>query len=138
MKSKLIYLQILFLIVVTFYLASCKKKAGPGGQATVIGKVYANDFDNTFNYLISKGYSSGTKVYIVYGDEKNIGNTITTSIDGTYEFKYLTKGHYKVYALSVDTAYRVKGNDTENPVIKEFDIKEKKQKLVLEDIIINK
>ncbi len=135
MKSKLIYLQILFLIVV---LASCKKKAGPGGQATVIGKVYANDFDNTFNYLISKGYSSGTKVYIVYGNETNIGNTITTSIDGTYEFKYLNKGHYKVYALSVDTAYRVKGNDTENPVIKEFDIKEKKQKLVLEDIIINK
>lgn len=138
MKLKAIYIQILLLIVITFCLASCNKKAGPGGQATVIGKVYANDFDNTFNYLISKGYSSGTKVYIVYGDEKGVSNAITTAIDGTYEFKYLTKGHYKVYALSVDTAYRVKGNDTENPVIREFDIKEKKQKLVLEDIIINK
>ena len=138
MRSKLIYIEIIFLIVITFYLSSCKKKAGPGGQATVIGKVYANDYDNTFNYLISKGYSPGTKVYIVYGNETNIGNTITTAIDGTFEFKYLNKGHYKVYALSVDTAYRVKGNDTENPVIKEFDIKEKKQKLVLEDIIINK
>ncbi|MBC7695367.1 MAG: hypothetical protein H7141_07985 [Burkholderiales bacterium] len=138
MKSKLIIIQILLLFVLTFYLSACKKKVGPGGQATVIGKVYANDYDNTYNYLISKGYSSGTKVYIVYGDEKNIGNTMTTSIDGTFEFKYLTKGHYKVYALSVDTAYRIKGNDTENPVIKEFDIKEKKQKLVLDDIIINK
>ncbi|MDF2448448.1 MAG: hypothetical protein K0R26_952 [Bacteroidota bacterium] len=138
MKSKLIYIQLFFLIATIFILSSCKKKAGPGGQASVIGKVYAYDYDNTFNYLISKGYSSGTKVYIVYGDEKNIGNTVTTSIDGTFEFKYLTKGHYKVYALSVDTAYRVKGNDTENPVIKEFDIKDKKQKVTLEDIVINK
>ncbi|MCD6017302.1 MAG: hypothetical protein K0S53_423 [Bacteroidetes bacterium] len=138
MKSKLIYIQLFLLIVTIFFLVSCKKKAGPGGQASVIGKVYAYDYDNTFNYLVSKGYSSGTKVYIVYGDEKNIGNTITTSIDGTFEFKYLNKGHYKVYALSVDTAYRVKGNDTENPVIKEFDIKEKKQKVTLDDIIINK
>lgn len=138
MKSKLIYVQLFLLIIAIFLIVSCKKKVGPGGQAIVSGKVYAFDYDNTLNYLISKGYSAGTKVYIVYGDQKNIGNTMTTSIDGTFEFKYLTKGHYKVYALSVDTAYRVKGNDTENPVIKEFDINDKKQKVVLEDIIINK
>lgn len=138
MKSKIIYFPLFLLTFSFFFLVSCKKKAGPGGQATVIGKVYAYDYDNTYNYLISKGYSAGTKVYIVYGTEENIGNTVTTSIDGTFEFKYLTKGHYKVYALSVDTAYRVKGNDTENPVIKEFDITEKKQKIVLEDIVINK
>ncbi|MES2567817.1 MAG: hypothetical protein V4565_13170 [Bacteroidota bacterium] len=138
MKSKIIYFQLLALIITILFLISCKKKAGPGGQATVIGKVFAYDYDNTFNYLISKEYSSGTKVYIVYGDEKSIGNTQTTAIDGTFEFKYLNKGHYKVYANSVDTAYRVKGNDTEFAVIKEFDIKEKKQKIVLDDIIINK
>lgn len=137
MKSQHTYIKILLLIVITFYLASCKKQAGPGGQATVIGKVYANDYDNTYNYLISRGYCAGVKVYIEYGDQNYIGNTMTTSMDGTFEFKYLNKGHYKVYALSVDTAYRIKGNNTKNPVIKEFDIKEKKQKLVLEDIIIN-
>lgn len=138
MKSKLIYVQLFLLIITLFLIVSCKKKEGPGGQATVSGKVYAYDYDNTLNYLISKGYSAGTKVYIVYGDQKSIGNTITTSIDGTFEFKYLNKGHYKVYALSVDTAYRVKGNDTENPVIKEFDINDRKQKVALDDIIINK
>lgn len=129
-------------LVVIFSLAlvfnACKKPPGPGGQASVKGKVYAYDYDNTVNYLISKGYSPGTKVFIVYGNNNDIGNTITTSIDGTFEFKYLTKGHYKVFANSLDTSYKVKGNDTEHPVIKEFDIKETRQKITLEDIVINK
>jgi hypothetical protein len=119
-------------------LTACKKPAGPGGQATVKGKVYAYDYDNTQNYLISKGYSSGEKVYIVYGNNTSVGNSVTTSIDGTFEFKYLTKGKYKVYVNSLDTSYKVKGNDTEYPVIKEFEIKETKQKITLEDIVINK
>ena len=138
MRTQNNLLKCSLLILSLALMNACKKPAGPGGQATVKGKIYAYDYDNTQNYLISKGYSSGEKVYIVYGSNKSIGNTVTTSIDGTFEFKYLTKGKYKVFANSLDTAFKVKGNDTERPVIKEFEIKETKQKIVLEDIIINK
>ena len=138
MKSIIKYVQILFLIVIVITVTSCKKMAGPGGQASVTGKVYAYDFDNTYSYLISKGYRAGEKVYIIYGENTSIGNNMITSIDGSFEFKYLNKGHYKVFANSIDTSYKVKGNNAINPVILEFDIKEAKQKIVIDDIVINK
>jgi hypothetical protein len=137
MKEIRIYIHILLLLVLIVCISSCKKPAGPGGQATVKGKVYAYDYDNTYTYLVSKGYFPGIKVYIIYGTGTNIGNSIATSTDGSYEFKYLNKGHYKVYVNSVDTTYKIKGNDSERSIIKEFDIKDAKQKVVLEDIVIN-
>lgn len=137
MRSIKTYIQVLLIFTITF-LVACKKSAGPGGKATVKGKVYAYDYDNTVKYLVSKGYSTGEKVYIIYGDNKAIDNNIVTSIDGVFEFKYLAKGHYKVFVNSLDTAFKIKGNDTEYPVIREFDITSSKQTVVLEDIVINK
>ena len=138
MKLKTKQLQISILSAIICISVSCKKNAGPGGQASVTGKVYAYDFDNTYNYLISQGYSVGTKVYIIYGNNTDIGNNLVTSYDGSFEFKYLNKGHYKVFAASVDTSYKVKGNNSANPVIMEFDIKNAKEKITLADIVINK
>ncbi len=129
-----ISLIILFALV----LISCEKQPGPGGKATVKGKVYARDYDNTQNYLISQGYSPGEKVYIIYGSNTSIGKTVTTSTDGSFEFKYLQKGHYKVFVNSLDTAHKVKGNDTEYPITVEFDITGTKETVQLDDIKINK
>ncbi len=137
MKEVRIYIHILILLVFIVCLSSCKKPEGPGGQASVKGKVYASDFDNTNTYLVSKGYFPGIKVYIIYGNGTEIGNSVVTSTDGSYEFKYLNKGHYKVFANSIDTSRKVKGNDSEKAVIKEFEIKEAKKKVTVEDIFIN-
>ena len=48
-------------------LAACKKPAGPGGKASIKGKVYATDWDNTQRYIISSGYGVGERVNIIYG-----------------------------------------------------------------------
>jgi uncharacterized surface anchored protein len=137
MRKQDIYFCIV-MVAMLIFLGACKKPPGPGGRATVKGKVYAYDYDNTQNYLISKGYSAGTKVFIVYGDDKVVGNNVTTSYDGSFEFKYLNKGKYRVFVNSVDTGYKVKGNDTEIPVSKEFEIKDAKGTITLEDFVINK
>lgn len=134
MKSIGLSLAILSL----FVLASCKKEAGPGGRATVKGKVYAYDWDNTQLFLVSKGYSSDERVAIIYGDNMAVGNDVRTSIDGSFEFKYLNKGHYKVFVNSLDTTYKIKGNDTYIPVVREFDITDAKQTVTLEEFVINK
>jgi hypothetical protein len=118
-------------------LAGCEKPEGKGGKATVKGKVYASDFDNTQRYAISRGYVSGEKVYIVYGNTNVVGDDTRTSYDGSYEFKYLTKGHYKVYVNSLDTTEYFKGRDMTNPVIVEFDITDPKKVVTLEDFKIN-
>lgn len=129
---------LLALLCALLLFYSCEKAPGPGGRATVKGKVYARDFDNTQNYLISQGYASGEKVYIMYGDHTVIDNSTTTAGDGSYEFRHLNKGHYKVYANSLDTVNKIKGNDTEYAIIKEFDITGTREVMELEDIRINK
>lgn len=129
------FLIIIFLI---FQLTSCQKPAGPGGRATVKGKVYAYDFDNTQRYLLSKGYSPGETVYICYGNNDVVGNDVKTSADGSFRFMYLNKGHYKVFVNSLDTSIKIKGNNSKIPVISEFDITNTTQTIDLGDIIINK
>lgn len=124
--------------ILIFNITSCDKPAGPGGKATVKGKVYAYDWDNTQRYLLSKGYSAGETVNICYGNNTAIGNDLKTSSDGSFQFLYLTKGHYKIFVNSLDTSIKVKGNDTEISVIKEFDITGTSQTIDLGDIIINK
>jgi hypothetical protein len=131
-------LRLFTLIMIATTLIRCEKPAGPGGRATVKGRVFAFDFDNTQRYMVSKQYQPGEKVYIVYGSQSVVGNNVTTSTDGSFEFLYLNKGHYKVFVNSLDTSIKVKGNNTKIPVIKEFDITDNRQTIDLGDLIINK
>jgi hypothetical protein len=125
------------LLAAMICFASCEKPAGPGGKATIKGKVYSYDYDNTQRYLLSKGYAPGEKVYITYGNT-SVGKDVKTDADGSFEFMYLNKGHYKVFVNSLDTSIKVKGNKTMIAVVKEFDITSTKQTIQLEDFIINK
>jgi hypothetical protein len=118
-------------------LTGCEKPPGKGGKATVKGKVFASDFENTQRYVISRGYAPGEKVYIVYGNTNVVGDDTRTSYDGSYSFRFLTKGHYKVYANSLDTTVVSKGVDALKPVMIEFDITDPKQVVNLDDLKIN-
>jgi hypothetical protein len=138
MKASINKIMIPLSLVLLLVTMACTKPAGPGGKATVKGRVYARDYDNTQQYMISKGYSAGETVYICYGNSNDIGDNVKTSHDGSFKFLYLNKGHYKVFVNSLDTTIRVKGNDTEIPVIVEFDIKDVRQTIDLGDIVINK
>jgi hypothetical protein len=134
-----IFLKLLLICTLTFCVFACKKPPGPGGKATVKGKVYLVDWENTQRVVISRGYASGEKVFIVYGNNISAGNDVRTGPDGSFEFKYLNKGHYKVFVNSLDTTIMgYKGDDTYKPVIKEFDIKGPKETVNLGDIVINK
>lgn len=118
-------------------LLSCKKLPGPGGKATAKGRVYAKDFNNTNSYLVGQGYAAGENVYICYGHNENVGNDVKSSIDGKFEFRFLNKGHYKVFVMSADTSIHVKGADKELPVAVEFDITNVNQTIDLGDFVIN-
>src|SRR3954469_10035778 len=85
-----------------FIFIACKKPEGPGGKATIKGKVFVSDWDNTQRYVVSRGYAPDVRVYIMYGKDNIIGNDVRTGPDGSYEFRYLTKGHYKVFVNSLD------------------------------------
>lgn len=124
-----------FLLVSICFFA-CKKQPGEGGFASIEGKVYVKNYDTYFSILTSEYYQPGETVYIMYGDNTEVGNTIKTSYDGSFKFNYLRKGKYKVYVVGEDSS---KANRS-NPKIEmvEVTITEKKQKKSVGDLIILK
>jgi hypothetical protein len=108
MKAKRSLLVVALVILSQIIIiSSCKKEAGEGGSATIHGKVFAKYFNQTFTNLISTGYAPEVDVYIVYGDDQSFGNRTRSNYDGTYEFKYLRPGHYKVYVYSKDSTQSI-------------------------------
>jgi hypothetical protein len=111
---------------------SCRKEAGPGGLASVKGKVYGIDV-TTSGDVKSEGYVGDQRVYIGVTNDTYSFQDVRTSYDGTYEFKYLRKGTYDVWAYSdCDTcAWKQK------LVIKKgIEISDKKETVTVEDLKI--
>lgn len=123
-----------FCLVIIFALASCKKPPGEGGFASITGKLYVRNYEETFTVLTSQYYAAGETVYIIYGDGQEVGNTVKTSYDGSFVFNFLRKGKYKVYALGKDSTKPYQSVPKES--LLEVEITEKKQKKALQDLVI--
>ena len=136
---KFIYVLI-FLIGLLLFGSSCKKEAGVGGTSHIKGKVYARYHNKNFSVLADSGYAPDVDVYIIYGDESTYGERQRSAYDGSYEFKYLEKGSYKIYAYSKDStgAYRnfINQYAPDIAVIKEVEITKRKQTITVPDIHI--
>ena len=63
------------------------------------GKIYIEDYNGS-GVLQAEYYAPEERVYLIFGDEGFYGMDTRTSFDGTYEFKYLKKGSYTVFAYS--------------------------------------
>jgi len=126
------------LLSTLFSLGACTKPAGPGGKASIKGRVYARNFDSYGVSVISEYYIAGENVYICYGSNTTVGNDVKTSTDGSFEFLFLNKGHYKVFATSRDTSIHVKNSKKTIPVEFEVDINSVNQSVDLGNIVINK
>ena len=131
----------LFSVCMLLIFSSCKKDAGIGGTSSIKGKVYATYFDKTFYTVKDSAYAPGVEVYIIYGGQSTFGSHQKTAYDGTYEFKYLQKGSYKIYAYSQDTTgrsnYQLNIYSPMLPIIKNVDITKRKQTVEVLDIKVN-
>lgn len=123
-------------VIVIVLLLSCKKEPGEGGFASIEGKVYIKNYDAFFSILSSQYYLPGETVYIIYGDQTEVGNTVKTSYDGSFKFNYLRKGKYKVYVIGEDSS----ATNRSNPKIEmvEVTISGKKDKKNIGDLVILK
>lgn len=124
--------------LIFFLCNACEKPAGPGGRATIKGKVYVKAYDKYASYQISEYYAPAEKVYIIYGDQNVTGNDVKTDDNGTFEFLYLNKGHYKVFVESRDTSIHISGSKKTVPKITEVDITSVRETKDLGTIVICK
>jgi hypothetical protein len=131
MSSKII---VFVLISLSFF--SCKKQPGEGGFASIEGKVYVKDYDESYTIVTAEYYLPSETVYIIYGDGTEVANTVKTSYDGSFKFNYLRKGTYKIFVLSEDSTKPFLAVPKEELV--QVNITKRKEKVVLNDFVIIK
>lgn len=133
MKKQLL---ILFLAVLpVLFFSSCKKEAGEGGTSSIYGKIIIRDYNSTFTVFLEQYPGQDLDVYIIYGDDKSFSQRIRSNYDGTFEFKYLRKGTYHVYAYSKDSTMQT---NAMIPVIRDVEITKNNQEVETDDIVIFK
>ncbi|HNX06983.1 MAG TPA: hypothetical protein PKL96_05315 [Bacteroidales bacterium] len=120
-------------ICISFLFCSCKKDPGEGGTSSIYGKVYMKDYNSTYTVLLEEYYAQDVDVYIIYGDDKTYSERIRTNYDGTYEFKYLRKGTYHIYAYSEDSTLTT---NAMIPVIRDVEITKNNQDVEADEMII--
>jgi hypothetical protein len=97
-----------FLGLFVLSLCSCSKPAGEGGDSTITGTVWVenyNTLNDVYDHYELKGEFPGEDedVYIIYGDEIGYGDKVKAGPGGRFMFEYLRKGTYRIYVQSKDT-----------------------------------
>jgi hypothetical protein len=127
---------LLTIVALMVIISGCKKDEGEGGYATISGKLYGA---NAYHPELAVSSDDGLPkedVFIVYGDESVAGDKVETNADGSFEFRYLTKGKYTIYAYSLDTS--LADPDGKVMIAKTIEITERKQAAVVENFVVYK
>ncbi len=91
--------SIIWVFTSILVLTACEKPAGEGGLGSITGKVFVREYTSS-GVFKSEYFAPDEKVYIVYGDRPIYDDETRTHLDGTYQFNYLNKGTYTLFAYS--------------------------------------
>lgn len=130
------FLKIGFIFLLVINFISCKKSAGEGGNASIKGKLWIEDWNSSFTIKNGEYAGYDEDVYILYGDAVSYSDKTKANYNGEFEFKYLRKGKYTVYVYSKDKTLQSKSGDVS--IIKEVEITDKKQTVAIDQITIYK
>jgi len=122
--STLFVFGLLFTVLAT---TGCQKIEGPGGAATIQGKLYIKEYDSGGN-LIKEYNAADMDVYIIYGDDPDetyFHDDIKTSYDGTFKFRFLEPGNYRIFFYE-DATFQELISNPNGP----------SQKVIIKDVII--
>lgn len=121
------YLSLCLIVSITLF--ACQKSAGEGGSASIKGKLWMQDWNNSFTFLESEYAAFDEDVYIIYGDDITYSQRIRSSYNGEFEFKYLRRGKYKIYFYSDDSTLQSPSGKV--TIIKEIEITKNKEQIDL-------
>ena len=130
MTNKIKLILPIFILFMVF--SSCRKVEGPGGSVTIKGVVIERNHVGTsiFEYP-----AADQDVYIIYGSENAFyDDDVSTSYDGSFEFRYLQKGDYQIFAYQ-DNPSVASGTDE---VLVQVNASENNQIIILDTIYIDK
>lgn len=139
--KKVMHKLFLAATLTVFFLCSCEKEPGEGGNSTIFGKVYVKNYNALFTDLIGEYYGPDEDVYIIYGGNDGTSDLgygydddVKTSYDGSFKFEFLRPGKYTIYVYSEDSTLQSPSGVL--PIIQEIEITEKNQEVEIPDFII--
>ena len=100
MSNKIKLILPIFILLMVF--SSCKKVEGPGGTVTIKGVIIERNHVGTsiFEYP-----AADQDIYLIYGSENSFyDEDLKSSFDGSFEFRFLQKGDYQVFAYEDDNS----------------------------------
>lgn len=146
-KNIFVYVQLIYKImkrIVLFNLvigvimmfSGCNKSPGLGGKAAIKGKLTGRFYsDKQLTMLVGQSSLGDENVYIIYGnDHTDYDDNLSTSYDGSFEFKYLRPGKYVVFMY--ENCYPCASLQQEK--LFEVDITSHDQVVDLGEVILNK
>jgi hypothetical protein len=120
--------NILFIFSIAFSFSACNKSEGEGGTSEIHGKVFMIRFDGSYTIPMDTVPAEEEDIYIIYGkDDSTYDDDFKTSYDGTFEFKYLLKGNYRIFVYTNDSTGATQGivdnSRPKIPIITDISIK---------------
>lgn len=113
----------LLLIALSFFV-SCKKVEGEGGAATISGTLNGQKI-NSAGDTISEYPLYDHDVFIIYGNSSTFyDDKISSSYDGTFEFRNLQPGNYTIFLYEKNNS----AGGGESAVTKQITIDKKDKK----------
>lgn len=93
-----------FIVLLCFLigLGSCKKDEGFGGNSAIKGRLVLKQYNNDYSLLIDSAPAKEQDIFIIFGNDPDIGDRVRTNFDGYFEFKFLREGKYTIYYYSED------------------------------------
>jgi hypothetical protein len=85
--------------LIILFFTTCEKPEGIGGTSTITGKVILKEYGNQGTVINEYG-APDYDVYIIYGDNTIYDDDVKTHFDGSFQFPYLYKGSYTLYAYT--------------------------------------
>lgn len=125
----------IYLMLLASTITSCKKEPGEGGAATIKGKLLAGNYHSPEASVTSEDGIAEEVVYIIYGDHTVPDRNEKTGPDGSFEFNFLRKGSYTLFAYSLDKDSKI---PFEAIVQKTIEINDKKEAVEITDFVVFK
>lgn len=83
--------------------SGCESPEGYGGSSSISGKVITEYYNDDYSLLIREEPSVDEEVFLLFGDNDNVGDRVRTSRSGSFEFPFLRPGNYTVYFRGEDS-----------------------------------
>ncbi len=105
----------IFFLLQTVVFQSCEKSEGRGGTGSISGIVMEHFYNDDFSDHLYQSPAVDEEVFMLYGENGEVGNSTETAMNGEFRFKYLYPGTYTVYFQTDDSTSAI-GDETEKVV----------------------